>query len=393
CTSACSSCLCDYSNQKSWDLFDRIPVMEWLKGFVGGKTSDPWVDKGAIRWERPNLTTLTESLKGHSDVHLLAEILEGKENLIELSDEENTEEENAQEDNTEILRWILNWLNQGKTLHIHLSRPLQLQAGQISSNLRTLLRHFYPYMEQGSLTINRISKIKAKHLIQLPRIFISSEPKTPVWLSPRQAIPLFEALLPSPVYRYKCDQQLSEKLNKFLSSSLTPYRLEELGGGLPIQRYELKSGDARNINVIFSPLENADIDKITVRDPYCGTESGQVSLLSFLLSIATLADTVIQIEVHCRESHPHDSWYKAPAQIKRELEAKLNKQDLANNRCIVKVHPFRASKHSFHDRIVEFMVSDSTGQTVIHTYDLTGGIDYLMGQQYATKIFHYQRNQ
>lgn len=386
CTSACSSCLCDYSNQKSWDLFDRIPVLEWLKGFVGSEASDPWVEKGAIRWERPNLTSLTEALQGHSELHLLAEALESNDSLIEASE--------GTDDNDEILKWIINWLNQGKKLHIHLSRPLQLETGQLSSNLRRLLRHFYPYVEQGRLTINRISKIKPKHLSQLPRIFVSSQLKTPVWISSRQAIPLFETLLPSPIYRYKNDENITERLDKFLNNSLTPYRLDELGGGNPIDRYELKAGEARNISKIFSVLDNAYIDKIMIRDPYCGTENGQSSLIEFLIAIKSLSNTMEKIEVHCRESHHNDTYYKAPAQLKRDLEVKL-KHDLGkqNNECIVKVHKHAESKNNFHDRIIEFSaIDEKTGLSVKHTYDLTGGIDYLMDQKYATKIFHYQSN-
>jgi hypothetical protein len=30
CTKACRACLCDYSNQRRWDIFDRVPVRDWL---------------------------------------------------------------------------------------------------------------------------------------------------------------------------------------------------------------------------------------------------------------------------------------------------------------------------------------------------------------------------
>ena len=162
---------------------------------------------------------------------------------------------------------------------------------------------------------------------------------------------------------------------------------------MPIQRHELKSGDARNIKIIFAALENAYIEKIIVRDPYCGTESGQISLVTFLLAIKALSSTIEQTTVHCRESSHNDIYYKSSVQLKRELEAKLEQEKLANKRCKVKVHKFIESKHTFHDRIVEFTVCDNTGQTVIHTYDLTGGLYYLMDKKYTTKIFHYQRSQ
>lgn len=384
CSSACSSCLCDYSNQKSWDLFNRFPVQDWLKGFVNGDISDPWVEKGAIRWEKPNLVTLAEDLHGQPELHLLAETLENNESIVESSAEQNGP------NSDEVLKWILTWVNQEKKLHIHLTHPLQLQSGQISSNLRKILRHFYPYIEHGALVLNHVSRIRPRQLSQLPRVFTGSELNSSVWISSRQAIPLFETILPSPIYRYRCDKNLSDRLEKFLNNSVTPYSLEDLGGGVPIERYELRSGESRNIQQIFGPLVSAYIGKVVVRDPYCGTDTGQTSLVDFLQSVKAFADTIKQTEIICRESNRNDLRYKPPGQVKRELESRL-KKDLDNIKSTVKVHKYVASKHDFHDRVVEFTVIDKTGEAVVHTYDLSGGIDYLMGQQYATKVFHYQR--
>ncbi len=60
--------------------------------------------------------------------------------------------------------------------------------------------------------------------------------------------------------------------------------------------------------------------------------------------------------------------------------------------CNVKVHGFYESKKNFHDRSLEITVTDETGQTVEHVYDLLGGIEKLMDSNHKTTIFHYQTN-
>ena len=56
---------------------------------------------------------------------------------------------------------------------------------------------------------------------------------------------------------------------------------------------------------------------------------------------------------------------------------------------VIHVHNFKTSR-VFHDRTLDFHVVDSDGCAVTHRYDLSGGIDFLMDKQAATKIFKYQ---
>ena len=78
CASSCSQCLNDYSNQAYWDIFDRFPVLEWLKGLLKEASDRPkHAPEAAVSRKAFNISGLEEELKGASQIVFSAAAFHG----------------------------------------------------------------------------------------------------------------------------------------------------------------------------------------------------------------------------------------------------------------------------------------------------------------------------
>jgi len=371
CSSACSSCLCDYSNQLSWDQFDRIPVLKWLEELVAESEPDAFIDAGAVKWDRPSLKGLGERLGGASHLHLVGISLDA----IEGEDDK-------------VRQWLVGLLNDGKQVFIHLLRPLDLSPSRLSSRMRQTLRYLFPFAKDGRLKIGFNADLDESKLNAIARIFIDSDPGSPAWYCGRPTPPLLQELLPEPVYQHQVDENDAMKLAEIVTETIY-YSPDKLQGGIPIQRWELSEGDERNFREYFEVLENAYIEQAIVKDPYCGAGDTQRQyLLKMLKVIAGLASNLKQLTIHCREQNIKDPRYMAPYKVKELLITTLA-ENFPGIKSIIHIHNFKTSR-VFHDRTLDFNVVDDQGCSVTHRYDLSGGIDFLMDKNAATKIYRYQ---
>lgn len=371
CSSACSACLCDYSNQLSWDQFDRLPVLQWLEELVEESKPDAFISAGAVRWERPSLKGLGERLAGASHIHLSGISLDA----IEGEDDK-------------VRQWLVGLLNEGKNISIHLMHPLETSPSRLSSRMRQTLRYLYPFAKDGRLKIGHVNNCDESRLSTLPRIFIDANAGAPAWYSGRPTPPLLQELLPEPFYQHQIDENSATKLSELVAGTVY-YSADKIQGGVPIQRWELTEGEVRNFKEYFAALEGAHIEQAVIKDPYCGTGDIQRSyLLGLLKIISELAGNLKNVTIHCREQNFKDQRYLAPYKVKELLNGVLIEAFPAM-KPVVHVHNFKTNR-VFHDRTLDFHVIDAEGCAVTHRYDLSGGIDFLMDKQAATKIYRYQ---
>lgn len=372
CATACSACLCDYSNQRAWDLFDRKPVLDWLQGFVAQAGHDPWVEQGANRWERPSLMALKECLKTANTLHLVADKLWS-------SDTEIVEEADKQAEM--VIFWLLDWLHSGKKLHIHLLQIPETNHKKIRHEQRRLWRHLEPWLQEGQACIDILKYCNTEDLLYLPRVFSSLQTGATVWFSARPAVAILDSLLPKPIYQHQLDKKLVQELEKLLRHT----KPLDCSPALPIERFEFQAGEARDLKSCFAPLLGSYIKSLEIRDPYCGTPNERRSLKDFVAFVHEHASKLEKVHVHCLEQDLRDVYYQSPSQVKQALEQLL---DFSNVHVVVKVHP-RRDKARFHDRNLKVEIMDESGTTTTHGYDLTAGLDYLLESRYATKVFSY----
>jgi DEAD/DEAH box helicase/Helicase conserved C-terminal domain/MrfA Zn-binding domain len=371
CSSACSACLCDYSNQMSWDQFDRIPVLKWFNDLVEESKPDAFINAGAVRWERPSLTGLGERLAGVSQLHLTGlnlDAIEGEDDKVR--------------------QWLIGLLNQGKSVSIHLLRPLETSPGRLSSRMRQTLRYLYPFAQDGRLKIGYVAHGDESIVSTMARIFIDTNPMSSAWYSGRPMPPLLKELLPEPIYLQRLDDTEAAKLLAVLQDTVY-YSSDKLQGGVPIQMWEVAEGEERTFKDYFAVLEGAHIEKAVIKDPYCGAgESQRVYLLNLLKLIDGMAGNIKNVTIHCREQNYKDPRYMAPHKVKEQLTGMLSSA-FPQVKPVIYVHSYKTNR-VFHDRTLDFHVIDKEGCTVTHRYDLSGGIDFLMDNKAATKIYLYR---
>lgn len=366
CVTACSSCLCDYSNQHVWDLFDRKPVIQWLKRLLEEGDIDPYEVNGAIRWHNPNLQGLSERLSGCNHLHIIGkrlDVLHGGSDQIR--------------------QWLIDWMNSGKKISIYLTEPLQISGDRNTPYMRQTIRYFYPFIKDKILSIGFNNTNE-----DLPRIFTELNTGAISWLTPKGSPAILEDLLVAPIYQKHLDQDMVNSLNEFMSCSKV-YLENKFKEGWPIELWELSAGKGRPFEKIFLSLKNAYIEEIVIKDPYCGSPNWQRNnLVNFVNILIKVAKKIEKIVVHCRELHYKDSNYESSYLIKDSLKIMLESLIPSVD---IEVHSFK-SKNVFHDRSVDIKTIEQDGSSITHKFDLSGGIDKLMDDKSETKVYRYEKS-
>lgn len=247
--------------------------------------------------------------------------------------------------------------------------------------MRQTIRYFYPFITDQLLSISF-----NQSAVELPRIFTELTVGASSWITPKGSSALLENLLAAPLYHKLINDEMLNALNAFISNS-TVYPDSKFQEGQPIELWPLSAGEARNFNEIFSVLKGAYIEEIVIKDPFCGSPEWQRSnLIQFVGILVSLADKIEKIVIHCRELHYKDANYESSYLINDGLEATLKP---LIDKVSIEIHSFR-DKKSFHDRSVDIRMLDADGSSVLHKYDLSGGIDKLMDIKSETKVYRYE---
>ena len=371
CATACTACLCDYSNQTYWDQLNRKPVQAWLAVLRDEVSEDIYPGLGLTRWQYPSLEQLGRALKALPQFHLLALRLVGEAGEEQLP-----------------LHWLLDLLNAGLKLHLHLlvSPVIGIKAATVAQ--RQALRYLSPYLEDARLRIDQLQDLDPVDLIQLPRVAAGVDEGARAWFSLLPTQPLLQEILPPPIYRGTLDGTVSEMLRGLLAAA-HPVAADAFRPSLPVERWEFKAGAPRTPALWFAPIAGQMVSSITIKDPYCGAGASQtaalVELVSFLVASAAKVERLV---VHGRELRNKDPNYRPRHVVARELTNAL-RTVFAGSNLLSLVHEFHKSR-DFHDRTIDIALIDQNGCEVEYRYDLTGGIDFLLDSAKPTKLFCYR---
>ncbi|QDQ29080.1 hypothetical protein FNU76_23520 [Chitinimonas arctica] len=197
--------------------------------------------------------------------------------------------------------------------------------------------------------------------------------------------PLLEGLIAAPADIGAVDETLSTELHQLLSSSvLLPE--DVLKDGERMSMWELRAGEARDLDRIFSVVAGSQIKCLTIWDPYCGAKSNRGKLRSFLYAISALAKHIEHVAIHCKEYRDKDGDVEFHLDVERHLDDILASLRLLSSD--VKVRRLKESGRTFHDRTVDATIIADDGCETLHRFFLTGGIDYLMDERSETRIFY-----
>ncbi|HYA40278.1 MAG TPA: DUF1998 domain-containing protein [Syntrophobacteraceae bacterium] len=372
CAGGCRACLCDYSNQRVWDSFDRHSVLNWLKGLDQIGADHPLIRLGAEPWENPSYEMLEKTLKPFVQIHLVGQTLfGGKPEEIE-----------------QARMWLLNRLNAGCKVNMHLWEPLKLDIKKLLPFQRKTISYLRSYVEDGRLLIDSFldKDTNEEHLVRSLRIFTAPAEGGFIWFTDYSASPILEEILPKPAYQMTADKRWGAILADLTSSS-SPCSKDVFKEAAEIKRWELLAGEKRDFEEYFAPIANAYVEELYIMDPYCAAgDENRNQLLRFFNAISALAGEVKSVKVLCKELNYKARNYESPVEVRKKIQEMSKGVKVEKLESIV--YPFATAK-SFHDRYVAFKVIDASGESSRHVFDLSGGIDFLMNEKVGTKIHYF----
>ncbi|MFK5925774.1 MAG: DEAD/DEAH box helicase [Desulfuromusa sp.] len=371
CSSACTSCLCDYSNQLSWDQFDRHAVIPWVNNFISDEVAGPYEAMGCSLWDKPSAAGFSERVSGDQHLSLI-----GVAPTVEESCDPQT------------IQWLLDWLNQGKTASLIFTTKPNLSASKIPSEFRDALRYLYPFAKDGRLQFGWLKKNNDDDKGPLPRLLVGQPVWNRVFYSDRPSVSILGPLLPVPCYTKEIDDSILDKCNAIFSG-VEFFTADELVESAPVQRWKLGAGETRQFDIYFEPLKGKHLQNLIINDPYCGVAGRQRdALIRFLSIIEELSSTIEKVTVVCKEQSSKDERHEPFYIVQKSLTEAL-KVKFPQTNPIVHVKPFSHAR-GFHDRSMEFIVIDESGCATSHHFDLSGGVDTLMEARRETIIYRYR---
>jgi hypothetical protein len=111
--------------------------------------------------------------------------------------------------------------------------------------------------------------------------------------------------------------------------------------------------------------------------------------VKFIEIANTLSLEIEKVTIFCKEQSPKEARYQPFYILKKNLEETLVGSFKDISKFIVNVVPVTHAR-KFHDRSIEFVLIDSTGCSISHHYDLTGGLDHFFNVKRATTIYYYR---
>lgn len=365
CSNGCRQCLCDYSNQRYWDGFEREAALDWLRGLSGEGTG---ADIGPYQpWKNPSVAALDERLSNHDEVYLLARNLASSGVVDDAS-----------------LALIIKWLQAGKKVKLILSDELPKRP--TVSKVLEAYQLLNPYVLKGALTVLRLGKEQRSAWVSIPRVFVTPAEGAPLFKAVFPSASLLDGIVPGHVLVGTMDSALQQELGAVLGQceALPSDSLKE---GEKLELFEYREDQRRDLKKLFQSLSGAEVLKFNISDPFCGARRHRPTLKRFLSEVLAIPKSVNSVEVFCREARANDENYEHRFTVKAEVEDLLVELGVQNFE--VAVQDNKTPSRIFHDReiVVEIMAAD--GSTTLERYFLTGGLDYLMNSRADTKVFRY----
>ena len=368
CASSCRACINDYGNQRWWELFDRKPVLAWLRDLLHERTpAVPGAEHGAVRWTSPSLADLASRLAGRDDVYFCAPGISSPD-----PDHERVRES---------LMFLRNLAEQGTRVNIVTASGAAEGVVGLPPAERAL---FSSFGELAGQDVDRLRWYKCAVGSHPARVFTAPGEHALAVLTDLPSSPLLDRLLPG-------DLSLVSPSGDALGLQDFIGKLERVGSPLAkafagVRRWAFSAGEQRDLGDIFGVLKGATAKAVIIRDPYCIAGDGnRCHLAEFVRSILGILGDAKQITAMYRyDTRGVETEHEQVQGAKRALAA--GGVDLSRVSLIP--HRRRYARDDFHDRVVDFLIEAPTSLAGGHSFELTGGIDRLMGEQFSTKVFY-----
>lgn len=396
CTTSCSRCLNEYSNQYYWDDFDRLPCRNWIDKLLRQAVEPPaGAPQDAIPDPFASTAVLPDRLKSGPLVVIAARSLWGAENRDEALQSARAMRNYLETDNRRLLIFLVESVAQtAKALMTTVDRETADIIASFEDDDRVQIYH----VEDGIAA-------------QAPRLAIFTErvaegrggrsgasardPKLSVVSTDGAVIEFYGGQTPDALF----DGPLTGVTHRgqCLASDGWLIRNNKLIGGLSQQIGVLKNAVARLRPFRFRPNKTRDFAEIfepamgrkvavTIRDPYLGTNpQNRKTLAEF---IDALLDIGIHMEHLTLTWNPDNRPRPDEKRLTREEQGGELRKSVDRTRFdgTLELKPHRSDKGHFHDRIVNAEALDGATPAIIR-WDITSGIDNLMNPKRECTVF------
>jgi len=232
-------------------------VLDWLQSLGEVESNHPVLRSGGAPWPEASYELLSRKIKPVHEVNLVGRALFGGS---------GEEEDKAR-------TWLLDLLNSGCAVTLHLREGLVLDRKKMSLEHRKTLSFLAPYAANGKLSLTKLpDEDFGAPENRLLRLFTRPREGAMMWFSDYQAAPLLETVLPQPAYTLTANNHWATVLGALIGSAtpILPAIFKESG---EVNRWELHPGSKRNIPLYFASILNAYVEDLVMRDPYCGCGS------------------------------------------------------------------------------------------------------------------------
>ncbi len=373
CVGACVNCLCDYSNQRHWDAFDRQAAMKYMKQLEADFEIRHSSEKiGAVIDSNSSIVSLCETWENYDDLlfvvpKLADEILDGINDIA----------------------WLIDLLNKNKSISILITNPLPRKFDDTSGGLRKLIRYLTPYILDKKLKIAYMNLIDLdvndENIIDIPFAVGNLGSNGKLWFSNESSDSLTSFGVNGDIFTLPRDKfsPVVELLLSEVEKNTYPDKYFEKRN--PIKIYKYRAGEPRNITEIFKEFNNRHLEKIHIRDPYAASYNTTTYLKKLLKFIKMTSSKIVNVQIDCRLEKPEHDHRTYERNIRNLL------MNFANNK-FVNVYGHQQKKN-FHDRriIAEvFIENNGRSNKEIFVYELSGGISNLMNEEYESLITIYK---
>jgi len=382
CGSSCRGCLQDYSNQPAWDKLRRKPVQSWLKELH----RDPVVESSQGRlWLDPSLATLQEMTKGASWLVLFADRLwtQGAEGSIDLS------ADGALTRMPAALVLLQGFLKEDASRHATLvvvdATPIPMHL--LSAGAALALRELAILIDEGRLQIRQCPKTPNGLRLAIDPV------RETGWIvhSSQVDIAIMEDLLPGVIRRLKLDEATVRSDLAVSIQNYPPIKSIMAWSASETRVTTYHVSQRRQYDQDFRDIHGARINRIEIRDPYALVENrvgDNIDSVAALLGVFSKisGQPIERVAIKTKPAFGVDD-RRDRRQREKALDVMLKQHGLSG----CKTDIVESREREFHDRWIDIEITRSTGQTEVHRYFLSGGIDRYMDMGRESVLVHIQQ--
>lgn len=370
CATSCSQCLNDYSNQIYWDVFDRLPVLEWLRSLNDNSSEKPaHAPEGSVPSKIDNLVGLEELARGASTIVLCASALQGaREPEMALA----------------TARFIRNFCEYGsdRKVKMFVSSGVPLTQSTLSTIDREVMDLLVKCEENGQIEVFVASRDELEHA---PRVAVTKGETVYELFSDNFNQPVFDDIFGAPLFATSIATDAAWAIDAATSAKKISNAFSAIALNSKAFRHE--AGTARDFGAMFSPLASNPV-RLLIEDPYLAAGDRNRSLLiTFLRQIIDMGTEIKSLTLTWKPPRYGSRFgdEELPEEQQDRLLEALRKSGLSFGAIHLKPRTGRGAH--FHDRVIlgEIVGPPSSGEKL--RWDITSGIDNLMETRRQCSVF------